>query len=280
MTRVTLTFFLAAAAVAGDGNGSFTLAGLSLTPEPWNKDANVAKLERYARQAAALGAQVIVTPEGFLEGYVGNKGRSRDLTRDKYLTVGEELEGPFMTRVRSLAKELGVHLLVGFAERRDEKMYNSAVIFSPEGSLVSHYSKSHTADDEPFNTKGTEFPVVSTPWGRWGTLICYDRQMPETARILALKGAQLILVPSWGGYGELNDIMMRVRAYENGVWLAFVHPKRSLIVDPTGRIVAQSEGEQDQIVTAQINPAKARSMLLNRRRPEIYGEILSDAKKK
>jgi predicted amidohydrolase len=104
--------------------------------------------------------------------------------------------------------------------------------------------------------------------------------MPETARILAVKGAQLILVPAWGAYGELNDIMMRVRAYENGVWLAFVHPKRTLIVDPSGRVVAQSEGEQDQIVTAQINPAKARSLLLERRRPEIYGEILGEAKKK
>ncbi|HEU0139041.1 MAG TPA: carbon-nitrogen hydrolase family protein, partial [Bryobacteraceae bacterium] len=128
--------------------------------------------------------------------------------------------------------------------------------------------------------KGTGFPVASTQWGRWGTLICYDRQMPETARILAVKGAQLILVPAWGSYSELNDIMMRVRAYENGVWLAFVHPKRCLVIDPRGRIIAQNDREQDQIVTAQISTAKVRRVLLERRRPEIYGEILGQAKEK
>jgi predicted amidohydrolase len=188
--------------------------------------------------------------------------------------VGEELDGLLMNRARSLAQELKVYLLVGFAERRAGKMYNSAVIFSPQGTVVSHYSKSHTADDEPFNTKGTEFPVAHTPLGNWGTLICYDRQMPETARILALKGAQLLLVPAWGGYGQMNDMMMRVRAYENGVWLAFVHPKRTLIVDPHGGVAAKSEGEQDQVVTARIDPSKIQRMLLERRRPEIYGEIL------
>jgi predicted amidohydrolase len=270
--KLALGFAVAAFAWAGDT--SFTLAGLTLTPEPWNKEANVAKLERYAREAAALGAQVVVTPEGFLEGYVGNRGHSPDLTRDKYLLAGEELDGPLLARVRALARELKIYLLAGFAERRGARMYNSAVIFSPEGAVASHYSKTHTADDEPFNTKGVEFPVVSTPWGRWGTLICYDRQMPETARILAVKGAQLILVPAWGAYGELNDIMMRVRAYENGVWLAFVHPKRCLIIDPGGRIVAKNEGERDQIVTARIDPANVRRVLLERRRPELYGEIL------
>ena len=53
----------------------------------------------------------------------------------------------------------------------------------------------------------------------------------------------------------MNDIMMRVRAYENGVWLAFIHPKRTLIIDPRGKIIAQSQGEQDQIVTATIGHA-------------------------
>jgi predicted amidohydrolase len=81
-------------------------------------------------------------------------------------------------------------------------MFNSAVIFSPEGELALHYSKSHNAHDEPFNTKGTEFPVANTALGRLGTLICYDRQLPETSRILAIKGAQLILVPSWGPRGD------------------------------------------------------------------------------
>ena len=261
--------------LAFGGEISFQFAGLTLTPEPWNKEANFAKLAKFARQAAARGAQVVVAPEGFLEGYVGNEHRSPGLSREKYLSVGEKIDGPLMTRVSQLARELKIYLSVGFAERRGQHMFNSAVIFSPDGRITGQYSKSHTADDEPFNTKGTEFPVFTTPLGRWGTLICFDRQLPETARILALQGAQLILVPAWGGYGEINDIMMRVRAYENGVWLAFVHPKRCLIIDPTGKIVAKDAGEFDQVVmaTVRINP-HTQQTLLERRRPELYEELV------
>jgi len=270
---------LCAAAVLGAAlsfasDATFVLAGLSLTPTPWEKEANFRLLEKYAREAAARGAQVIATPEGFLEGYVGNQHRTPGLNREKYFTAGERLGGPMLARVASLARELKVYLLLGFAELRAGRMYNSAVIFSPRGEVASRYSKVHTAADEPFNTKGAEFPVADTPLGRWGTLICFDRQLPETARILALRGAQLILAPSWGGYGEMNDQMMRVRAYENGVWLAFVHPKRTLIIDPRGAIVAQNSGEGDQIVMATVSLRDGKPIqLMRERRPELYGEI-------
>jgi predicted amidohydrolase len=257
------------------GEIAFQFAGLTLTPEPWNKEANFAKLSKFAREAAARGAQVVVAPEGFLEGYVGNRHRSPGLSRDRYLSVGEEIDGPLMKRVSDLARELKIYLAVGYAQRRGGDMFNSAVVFSPDGRVAGHYSKSHTADDEPYNTKGTEFPVFPTSFGRWGTLICFDRQLPETARILALRGAQLILVPAWGSYGEMNDIMMRVRAYENGVWLAFVHPKRCLIIDPKGKVIARDAGEFDQVVmaTVRINTSTGKS-LLEHRRPELYSDLL------
>jgi predicted amidohydrolase len=262
------------ASLARAGDATFLFAGLSLTPEPWNKQANLEKFERYARQAAARGAQVIVAPEGFLEGYVGNDKRTPGLDREKYFAAGEPLDGPLLKRVAALARELKAYLLIGFAERRGGRMYNSVAVFSPDGAVALQYSKSHTAADEPFNAKGTEFPVASTPLGRWGALICFDRQLPETARILALKGAQLILVPAWGGYGEMNDQMMRVRAYENGVWLAFVHPKRCLLIDPRGQIVARNEGEDDQIVYGTVRIREdQKSSLIRERRPELYGDL-------
>ncbi len=274
LTLVALSI-VAFATFAAGADVSFVFAGLSLTPEPWNKTANLAKMEKYARQAAARGATVISTPEGFLEGYVGNEKRTPDLKADRYAAIGEPLDGPMIQRVASLARELKVYLLIGFAERRDGKTFNSAVIFAPDGSMTSHYSKSHTAADEPYNTKGAEFPVASTPLGRWGTLICFDRQMPETARILALKGAQFILVPAWGAYGEMNDVMMRTRAYENGVWVAFVHPKRTLVIDPKGTIVAKSNGERDQIVMATIKiSGDNKQFLLEQRRPELYEQLV------
>ena len=256
---------------------SFVLAALSLTPEPWDKQANYAKLERYTREAAARGADVIVAPEGFLEGYVGNENRTPGLTRERYAAdAAEALDGPLMTRVRDLATELEVYLMTGFAERRGDQVLNSAVMFGPDGSVVLHYSKSHTMDDEPFNTKGSEFPVVRTQYGQWGALICFDRQVPEAARLLALKGADVLFVPAWGGFGEMNDLMMRVRAYENSVYLAFVHPKRALLIDPSGTVLAADAGEHDQIVVATIaTPSRRKGSLLQYRRPELY-KSLSD----
>jgi predicted amidohydrolase len=273
-------FLAAAMVVPGLGQDhSFLFAGLSLTPQAWDKEANFRKLEKYAREAAARGAQVIAAPEGFLEGYVGNEHRSPGLTAAEYEKAGENLEGPLMRRVAGLASELKVYLSIGFAEKRDGKIYNSAVIFGPDGKLVSRYAKSHTAADEPFNTKGVEFPVPQTSFGRWGTLICFDRQLPETARILALRGAQFILVPAWGGYGEMNDVMMRTRAYENGVWLAFVHPKRVLIIEPGGKIIAQNKTEEDEIVMERIVlRANQKQFLLEQRRPELYTDLTKPGK--
>jgi predicted amidohydrolase len=270
-------FVLAAAEPAPKQEGrSFKLAAIRVTPQNWNKEANFATLERLARQAAAQGAQVVMTPEGFLEGYVGNEKRVPDLTPERYRAVGEALDGALLGRVRSLARELKIHLLLGYAERRDGQMWNSLVVFGPDGGVVTRYSKTHTAADEPFNTKGTEFTVADTPYGRWGTLICMDRQLPETSRILALKGAQVILVPAWGSHGEMNEIMMRTRAYENGVWVAFVHPNRTMVINPKGTIVAQDSGSEE-LVYATIDPAEGTgSGPIRHRRSELYMDLARD----
>jgi predicted amidohydrolase len=258
------------------GTIDFTIAGLRVTPKAWDKQANFVTVENYARHAVAEGAQLVITPESFLEGYPWNDDGDRNFSRDRYFAVGEAINGPIMKRIRSVARELRIYLAIGFAERRGEKMYNSVAIFSPSGSLVTRYSKTHTANDEPYNTKGTEFPVVETTLGRWGILICMDRQLPETARILAIKGAQIILVPAWGMYGELNDILMRVRAYENGIFLAFVHPKRCLIIDPGGRVLAEDHRVGDEAVMAriQLNDHQSKESPIQYRRPEIYQELL------
>jgi predicted amidohydrolase len=254
---------------------SFVLAGLRVMPTPWDKHGNLDKLEQFTRRAARHGARVIVTPEGFLEGYVWNDDNPKDFSREQYFAAGETVDGPLIGRVRALARELRIYLVVGFAERRDERMYNSVIIFSPTGDVASRYSKTHTADDEPFNTKGTEFPIADTALGRWGTLICMDRQLPETSRILAIKGAQLILVPAWGMYGEINDVMMRTRAYENGVHVVFVHPERCLIIDCAGTVIAQDRGAGDEIVAARITLCDSGTRsAIRHRRPEIYGELL------
>ncbi len=273
-----LCLVMAAASTAAEiRESAFVIAGLRMLPERWNKQANFDKIERFAREAAGRGAQLVITPESFLDGYVANSGQNTPFhSREKYLAVGETIDGPYLTKIAGLARELRIHLLAGFAERRGEEMFNTVALFSPEGRLLTRYSKTHTANDEPHNAKGTEFPVVDTPLGRLGPLICMDRQLPETSRILAIKGAQLILVPAWGMYGEMNTVMMRTRAYENGVWVAFVHPHRVLIIDPGGRIVAQDDPNAgDQVVTTKVTiDPKARRGPIVHRRAEIYGELL------
>jgi predicted amidohydrolase len=257
-----------------EGTVSFRLAGLRVAPTPWDKQANFYTLERFARRAVDAGAQLVVTPEGFLEGYVWNDENPQHFSRERYFELGEYADGPLLRRVGALAARLDVYLAVGVAERRHERMYNSMFIYSPDGTAVSRYAKTHTADDEPYNTKGSEFPVVDTPLGRWGTVICMDRQLPETSRILAVKGAQLILVPAWGMCGEINDIMMRTRAFENGVHVLFVHPRRCLIVGPDGIVIAQDTGDGDEVVTAQVTLSPSGTYgPIRRRRPEIYGEL-------
>jgi predicted amidohydrolase len=104
--------------------------------------------------------------------------------------------------------------------------------------------------------------------------------MPETSRILAIKGAQMILVPAFGlGTTEINeDIMMRTRAYENSVYVAHIHPVNTFIVDPKGTIVAQSRGDGETIVAARItlDGRIGANKAFRQRRPEIYKEILKE----
>ena len=269
-----LVLFVSASFLLG-GENTLTVAGISVTPDRWDKEANLGRIEKYARLAAGRGAQLVITPEGFLEGYVANENKNQDLTRKKYEAVVEPIDGPSLGRLRALAKELGIYLAVGFAESRKGSLYNSVAVLSPEGKTTLHFSKAHTADDEPFNTHGGAFPVAETPLGRWGALICYDRQLPEPARILSIKGAQLIIVPAWGAYGDMNTAMMRTRARENSVYVAFVHPKRSMIIDPAGKIIAEDQGEHDQIVMAEIQLGdRIGSGPIRHRRPDIYKEIL------
>ncbi|MBS1828744.1 MAG: carbon-nitrogen hydrolase family protein [Acidobacteria bacterium] len=255
---------------------SFTMAGIRVIPDAWDKQANLKRIEKYTREAVAKGAQVVVTPEGFLEGYVANNKRQPDITRERLAAVGERIDGPLLTRLKGLAKELRIHLVVCFAERRGDKMFNSLAIFTPQGEVAMSYHKSHNAEDEPFNDTGTQFPVVDTPLGRWGTLICYDRQLPETSRILAIKGAQLLIVPAWGSFGDMNTAMMRTRAFENGVWVAFVHPQQFLLIDPRGKIVAQDNGEKgDQLVFGRVTlDDRIGKAAIRSRKPQLYGEIL------
>jgi len=248
-----------------------TVAGLSLESRAWDKESNWRKAELMLRQAAAKGAKLICAPEGFLEGYIVQE---KGLTRVKYRSAGESVRrGKHISEMRRLCADLGVHFVAGFAERSGPHMHNSAALIGPRGQMIGVFRKVHDMGKEPLNTMGDDFPVFDTEFGRVGIMICFDRQLPESARLLALRGALLICNPSAGMYGETNDVMMRTRAYENGVWIIFSHPRDCLIISPKGEIVARAQGP-DEIVLADIDLAQAGTGGPGRhRRPEVYRRL-------
>jgi predicted amidohydrolase len=249
------------------------IGGLALRSKPFDKDANWRKAERMLRQAARAGARLVCSPEGFLEGYIVQQP---GLTRARYRALGESLQrGSYVRAMRRACAELGVYFVAGFAERDGPQMHNSAALIGPRGEIVGVFRKAHDMGREPLNTMGDDFPVFDAELGRVGIMICFDRQLPESARLLALRGATLICNPSAGMHGELNNTMLRTRAYENGVWIVFAHPRDCLIISPRGEIVARAE-QPDEVVIADIALGKAGGGGPGRhRRPELY-RALSD----
>jgi len=247
------------------------VAGISLKSRPWDKAANWRKARRLLRRAAAQGAGLVCAPEGFLEGYIVQE---KGLTRARYRSAGESVRrGEYIREMRRLCADLGIYLVAGFAERAGPRMHNSAALIGPGGEMIGVFRKVHDMGAEPLNAGGDGFPVFDTGLGRVGIMICFDRQLPESARLLALRGARLILNPSAGMWGETNDVMMRTRAYENGVWIIFSHPRDCLIISPRGEIVARASGP-DEVVVADVDLDAAGSGGPGRhRRAEVYRDL-------
>ena len=262
------------------------IASASVVPDKWDKEQNWSRIENRVREAARNGADVVVTPEGVLEGYVINEVNSvkgldeRSQVEQKFLELGEPLDGQYVRKACGLADETGVFLVLGFLERSGNQLYNTAILIDPDGDIVGRYSKTHFAQGYAVNPEfydpGEEYPVFETPFGKVGMLICYDRQLPEPARILALEGAQVLFVPSYGSYTDengWNTILMRTRAYENGFPVVFSHPFQSLLINRNGSLLAV--GSANEVVYYEINTAPEHYQeRFSNRRPETYGKIV------
>lgn len=209
------------------------VAALVLPNIRGNKDQALARIESYVRRAAAQGAKIVVTPETCIDGYICHQP---GLTRERMCALAEAETGPGIGRLRKLARELDLYLCVGFSELAGEHLYNTALLLGPDGKTVGKYRKTHGV--EPFYEVGDSLPVFETRYGKVGIMICFDRQLPEIARTMVAAGAELILVPSNGMWGRMNDALLRTRCYENGVFLVFAHPRDGLVIDPGGRIIA------------------------------------------
>ena len=252
-------------------------AALIQTRTPASQGAALEQIEPLIRQAAAEGAQLIVTPEG-----------SNLLQRDRALMLRalKPLQhDPFVQGVRQLAKELKVWILIGSAlvahssnkDLGSDKAANRAVLIDADGEVVSTYDKLHMFDvDLPNGDRyresslyepGAEARLVDTPWGKLGLTICYDMRFPQLYRALAKAGAEFIAVPAafTRPTGEAHwEVLLRARAIENGVFILAAaqggqHEDgrgtwgHSLAIDPWGRILAEAAGDAPGVVIADLN---------------------------
>ena len=239
---------------------------ISIKPKKWDKESNANKVEAFFRAAAEDSPDLIVTTEGVLEGYVASEVIAHPERAQDMLDIAEPIDGPYIKRFQSLAKELSTCLVFGFAERIGAEVYNSAVFVDDKGEIAGRYHKTQlaegTSDRWFFNRVGRTIRAFDTPLGRAGMVICNDRWNPMITRTLVLDGAQMILIPSYGTKTKVQNETVLARARENGVPIVEANVGVNLIVSK-GEAVGYKWGN-DQITTAIIDvpalpsPAAAR----------------------
>ncbi len=192
---------------------------LQLLPEE-NPDARWNKGREACIKAKEMGADIALFPEMWSDGYA----LPQDETKLRELAVSAE--GEFVCAFRDLAKSLQMAVGITFLERHTPKPLNSMILFDRNGENCLHYSKVHTCDfdAERVLSSGKEFYVADLDIGRdvirVGAMICFDREFPESARVLMLKGAEVILSPNACPM-EINRLSaLRTRAFENMVAIA------------------------------------------------------------
>ena len=205
-----------------------TVAMLQIEAAGYDQDENLRRGEAACRRAAAMGADVALFPEMWNIGYAFEEGHQSAL--DRWRAQAIAADGPFVTRFRRLAAQLNMAIAVTYLEAWPRAPRNTLTLVDRHGEAVLTYAKVHTcAFDQPEAscTPGEEFPVVAldTAAGlvRVGAMICFDREFPEAARILALEGAELLLVPNACPMEENRTAQLRARAFENMVSIALAN---------------------------------------------------------
>ena len=268
----------------------------------WELGDNLDRAEGLVREAASLGARVVLLQELFETPYfcIDEDARHFDLARP--------IEGhPTVERFRRLAAELGVVLPVSVFERAGQAFFNSLVMIDADGSALGVYRKTHIPDAIGYQEKfyfspgDTGFRVWHTRFGVFGVGICWDQWFPESARSMALMGAEVLLFPTAIGSdppapgSDSRDPWQRVQqgqaaanlmplvasnriGVEEGASASMRFYGSSFVADHTGAIVAQASRDREEIVTATFDLDEVRSYrehwsMFRDRRPEMYGRL-------
>lgn len=183
-----------------------------------DRAANIEKLQRHIRQAAAEGAELVVLQEL-------HNGLYFCQTEDTNLfDQAEPIPGPSTELFGALAKELGIVLVLSLFERRAPGLYhNTAVVLERDGSIAGKYRKMHIPDDPAYYEKfyftpgDLGFEPIDTSVGRLGVLVCWDQWYPEAARLMAMRGAEMLIYPTAIGW-ESSDTEEE-KARQLGAWV-------------------------------------------------------------
>jgi predicted amidohydrolase len=221
-----------------------TIAGLQTVGTLRDVDANLRELEAAAEEAAVNGAELLITPEMFITGYVVGD------------TLPELAGRDFLGPVRALAQRLGIAILLGGPELTADGVHNAAYFIDDRGEVVDVHRKSHLfadLDRRQFVSGDGLFGLVEYRGVRVATMICYDVEFPETVRAAALAGAHLVAVPTaqMEPFAFVAEQLVRVRAWENQVYVAYIdhdgreddltYVGRSSIVAPDATVIDSVE---------------------------------------
>lgn len=271
--------------------------------QQWDVEGNFARALESIRQAAALGAEIAITPECVLHGY-GFDGKP-----DYHVAireVAEPADGEKIKIVQELCRNLSIDVVIGYVERGENNaVHNSASLISRDGRTVYTYRKIHCRNFESSEhtgafVPGERFHAATLPYASGdytiGTMICFDREIPETVRCLRALGSQLIACPlatdtydasAWSTVAD-NELITRARAAENEVFIAVVnHAGRqnggSVLVGPGGHFLHQMGPEPGVHVheipigalTQNIHAEPWGWMGWGYRRPQVYDRYLA-----
>lgn len=256
-----------------------------------DKSQNLEKILRSFEAACRAGAKLVVFPECALSGYCFT-------SREEAWPAAESVPGPATDKIAALAKHWGATAVVGLLERAGEAVYNAAAVIGPAGVLGTH-RKVHLLclGIDRFDAPGDKpFPVFAAPQGKIGVNICYDCSFPESGRVVKLKGAEILAIPTnWPIGSDSWQHTPKVRATENhfhviasdrvGVERGFGFSGHSQIINFEGQVLAEAGETEETIIYGEIDvEAAGRNRVVRRpgewefdriaaRRPEMYREI-------
>jgi predicted amidohydrolase len=229
--------------IADPGPRRVTVASVNLRPQRTRSAEENVRLFVDAIEAhVPAKTDVIVLPEGIT--VVGN-GKP-------YPEVAESIPGPTTRALGEVARRRASYLVAGIYEREGAAIYNTAVLIDRAGKVAGKYRKVYLPREEVEAglTPGSDYPVFRTDFGTVGIMICYDVFYADPARALALKGAEMILMPIWGG----DETLAKARAIENKVFLVasgYDHP--TYVMDPNGERLSQAARPGAAVATIDLN---------------------------